>query len=40
MSDNYDLNRLKLLSEEQQNWFHAKYGMQLKRLRKRISLEK
>lgn len=34
MSDNYDLERLKTLSEEQQNWFHEKYGIQMKQLRK------
>ena len=34
MSDNYDLNRIKELSEEKQDWFHKKYGNQLVKLRK------
>lgn len=37
MSDNYDSNRLKSLSEEQQAWFHRKYGTQIKRLRRTIA---
>jgi len=34
MTDNYDPNRLKELSEEKQEWFHQKYGKQLVKLRK------
>ena len=34
MTDNYDPNRLKELSEEKQEWFHEKYGKQLVKLRK------
>lgn len=37
MSDNYDLNRLKSLSEEKQVWFHKKYGTQIKKLRRTIA---
>lgn len=33
MSDNYDLNRMKDLSKETQDWFHEKYGKQLIKLR-------
>ena len=33
MSDNYDLNRLKDLPQEKQEWFHMKYGKQLIKLR-------
>ena len=34
MSDNYDPERLKLLPQEKQEWFHEKYGKQLIKLRK------
>lgn len=34
MSDNYDLDRLKELPQEKQDWFHEKYGKQLVKLRK------
>lgn len=37
MSDNYNHDRLKNLSEEQQLWFHQKYGTQINKLRRRIS---
>lgn len=33
MTDNYDLNRLKDLPSEKQEWFHEKYGKQLIKLR-------
>ena len=33
MSDNYNLNRLKDLPQEKQEWFHVKYGKQLIKLR-------
>ena len=36
MADNYDLNRLKNLSKEQQVWFHEKYSRQLDKLRKKL----
>ena len=35
MSDNYDLDRLKDLPEDKQEWFHEKYGKQLLKLRKK-----
>ena len=34
MLDNYDLERIKLLPEDQQEWFDEKYGKQLIKLRK------
>lgn len=34
MSDNYDLDRLKELPPDKQEWFHEKYGKQLVKLRK------
>ena len=34
MRDNYDLNRLKNLPEEKQNWFKEKYEKNLEKLRK------
>ena len=34
MSDNYDLERIKKLPQEKQEWFHEKYGKQLVKLRK------
>ena len=34
MSDNYNLDRLKELPEDRQEWFHQKYGKQLVKLRK------
>ena len=34
MSDNYDLERLKKLPQDKQEWFHEKYGKQLVKLRK------
>ena len=34
MSDNYDLNRLKNLPKEKQNWFKEKYEKNLEKLRK------
>ena len=34
MSDNYDIERIKLLPEDKQEWFHEKYGKQLIKLRK------
>ena len=34
MSDNYDLNRIKELPEDKQEWFHEKYGKQIVKLRK------
>lgn len=34
MSDNYNLNRLKELPRDKQEWFHKKYGKQLIKLRK------
>lgn len=34
MSDNYDLDRLKNLPQDKQEWFHQKYGKQLIKLRK------
>lgn len=34
MSDNYDLNRIKELPQDKQEWFHEKYGKQLIKLRK------
>lgn len=34
MSDNYDLDRLKELPLDKQEWFHEKYGKQLVKLRK------
>lgn len=34
MSDNYDPDRIKELSEDKQEWFHEKYGKQLVKLRK------
>lgn len=33
ISDNYDVNRLKELPPEKQEWFHEKYGKQLIKLR-------
>ena len=33
MSDNYNLDRLKELPEDRQEWFHQKYGKQLVKLR-------
>ena len=37
MSDNYNYDRLKNLNEEQQLWFHQKYGTQIRKLRRSIS---
>ena len=34
MSDNYDLDRIKELPQDKQEWFHQKYGKQLIKLRK------
>ena len=34
MSDNYDPDRIKELSQDKQEWFHEKYGKQLVKLRK------
>lgn len=34
MSDNYNPERLKLLPQEKQEWFHQKYGKQLMKLKK------
>ena len=34
MSDNYNLERLKKLPQDKQEWFHEKYGKQLIKLRK------
>jgi len=34
MSDNYDLDRIKELPHDKQEWFHEKYGKQLVKLRK------
>ncbi len=34
MSDNYDLDRIKQLPLDRQEWFHQKYGKQLIKLRK------
>ena len=34
MSDNYDPDRIKELSQDKQEWFHQKYGKQLVKLRK------
>ena len=36
MSDNYDKERLKNLSREQQEWFKIKYGNNIKKLEKRL----
>ena len=36
MSNNYNMDRLKLLSSEKQKWFHLKYGENIKKLEKRM----
>lgn len=37
MSDNYDLERLKALPLDRQEWFHKKYGPQIKKLKRIVN---